>query len=71
MKHHSLGVIGPGNHFNKKIKPIIKKNNFFKIEGFLRKKKIKKKIIFLKKYFLKRNLILFISHVQANFMKNI
>ena len=54
MKHHSLGVIGPGNHFNKKIKPIIKKNNFFKIEGFLRKKKTKKKNYFSEKEFFKK-----------------
>ncbi len=39
MKYKSLGIIGPGNHFQNKIKPIIKKNNFFKIEGFLKKKK--------------------------------
>ena len=46
MKNQTLGVIGPGSHFNKRIKPIIKKNNFFKIEGFLKKKKLNKKNYF-------------------------
>ena len=43
MKYKSLGIIGPGNHFKNRIAPIIKRNNFFKIDGFLKKKKINKK----------------------------
>ena len=30
MNHHSLGVIGPGSHFKKRIEPILEKNNFVK-----------------------------------------
>ena len=51
MNQHSLGVIGPGSHFKNKIEPVIKKNKFFKINGYLRKKKLKKRIFFLKKNF--------------------
>ena len=54
MNHHSLGVIGPGSHFKKRIEPILEKNNFFKIKGFLRKKKIKKKNFFSEKEFFKK-----------------
>lgn len=31
-----LGIIGPGKHFEKKILPILKKSNFFQIDGILR-----------------------------------
>ena len=54
MNHHSLGVIGPGSHFKKRIEPILEKNNFFKIKGFLRKKKLKKKTFSLRKNFFKK-----------------
>tara|TARA_Y100000591_G_scaffold70435_1_gene58520 strand:+ start:164 stop:1108 length:945 start_codon:yes stop_codon:yes gene_type:complete len=35
----SLGIIGPGYHFEKNILPILKGNKFFKISGILRNKK--------------------------------
>lgn len=53
MNQHSLGVIGPGSHFKNKIEPVIKKNKFFKINGYLRKKKIKKKNFFSEKEFFR------------------
>lgn len=39
LKKISLGVIGPGNHFEKNIFPIIKKYKFVKIKSFLSNKK--------------------------------
>ncbi len=54
MKYKSLGIIGPGNHFQNKIKPIIKSKNFFKIAGFLKKKKINKKNFYSEKDFFKK-----------------
>lgn len=36
----SIGVIGPGAHFKKKIFPVLLKSNFFKLSGILRKNKI-------------------------------
>ena len=54
MKYKSLGVIGPGNHFQNKIRPVIKLNNFFKIKGFLKKKKINKKNFYSEKDFFKK-----------------
>jgi D-xylose 1-dehydrogenase (NADP+, D-xylono-1,5-lactone-forming) len=36
----SIGVIGPGAHFKKKIFPVLVKSNFFKLSGILRKNKI-------------------------------
>ena len=70
MNQHSLGVIGPGSHFKTKLN-LVKKNKFFKINGYLRKKKIKKKNFFSEKEFFKTNLILSISQAQVNFMKSI
>ena len=39
LKKINLGVIGPGNHFEKNIFPIIKKYKFIKIKSFLSNKK--------------------------------
>ena len=52
-----LGVIGPGKHFANRIYPIIKKSNFFKLDGVLRKKNIVFKNIknFDEKNFFKKN----------------
>lgn len=52
-----LGVIGPGKHFANRIYPIIKKSNFFKLDGVLRKKNIVFKNIknFDEKKFFKKN----------------
>ena len=41
MQKKTIGIIGPGEHFRKRIFPVLKKSNFFKITGVLRKKKIK------------------------------
>ena len=38
LKKISLGVIGPGNHFEKNIFPIIKKYKFIKIKSYLSNK---------------------------------
>ena len=35
----TIGIIGPGTHFKKKIFPLLVKSNFFKLSGVLRKKK--------------------------------
>ncbi len=40
MNKKTIGIIGTGQHFNKKIYPVLLKSNFFKIKGILRKKKI-------------------------------
>ena len=37
----TLGIIGSGNHFKKRMYPIFRKSNFFKISGMLRRKPIK------------------------------
>ncbi len=52
----SLGIIGPGYHFEKNILPILKKNKFFKISGILRnkKKKFKEFKTFSEKDFFKK-----------------
>ncbi len=52
----SLGIIGPGYHFEKNILPILKKNKFFKISGILRNKKknFKKFKTFTEKDFFKK-----------------
>ena len=39
MQKKSIGIIGPGKHFQEKIYPILSNSNFFKITGVLRKKK--------------------------------
>jgi len=41
VQKKTIGIIGPGEHFRKRIFPVLKKSNFFKITGVLRKKKIK------------------------------
>lgn len=41
MKKKTIGIIGPGEHFKKKILPVLKRSNFFKITGILRKRKKK------------------------------
>ena len=41
MQKKTIGIIGPGEHFKKRIFPVLKKSNFFKITGVLRKKKNK------------------------------
>lgn len=73
MKKKTIGIIGPGEHFKKKILPVLKRSNFFKITGILRKKKKIFQIIkFLEtKLFLIKNLILFIFQVPIHLMKNI
>ena len=38
MKKKTIGIIGPGIHFEKKIYPLFKKYKFLKIDGILRKK---------------------------------
>ena len=40
MNKKTIGIIGSGQHFNKKIFPILSNSNFFQIKGVLRKKKI-------------------------------
>ena len=44
MQKKTIGIIGTGSHFSKKIYPILNKSDFFKITGILRKKKIILKI---------------------------
>ena len=54
----SIGIIGPGKHFEKNIYPVLKKNNSINIEGILAKKKtyfkniktINEKVFFKKKF---------------------
>ncbi len=36
----TIGIIGPGKHFSKKIYPVLRKSNFFKISGILRKRNL-------------------------------
>ena len=43
MTKKTIGIIGPGYHFEKNIISVLKKNNFLKIEGILRNKKKKYK----------------------------
>lgn len=45
MKKITIGIIGPGNHFEKNIYPVFRKYNFLKIDGILRKKNKKFKNI--------------------------
>ena len=39
MKKKTIGIIGAGSHFQKKIYPILKKSNFYQIKGVLKHKK--------------------------------
>ena len=39
MNKKTIGIIGSGQHFSKKIFPILSKSNFFRIKGILRKKR--------------------------------
>ena len=41
MKKKSVGIIGPGQHFTKRIYPLLLNSDFFQIQGILRSKKIK------------------------------
>ena len=45
MKKKTIGIIGPGNHFEEKIYPLFKKYNFLKIGGVFRKRNKKFKNI--------------------------
>jgi predicted dehydrogenase len=53
----TIGIIGPGEHFKKKIYPVLKKSNFFKVSGILRikKKKFKRVINLDENNFFKKN----------------
>ena len=66
LKKISLGVIGPGNHFEKNIFPIIKKYKFIKIKSFLSNKKffLINLHVKMKVNFLKMIMILFIFLTQ-------
>ena len=60
----TIGIIGPGEHFKKKIFPVLIKSNFFKIGGTLRKKRKRIKNIKNfdeKKFFKKRFDFIYIS----------
>ena len=61
MTKKTLGIIGPGYHFEKNIISVLLKNNSFKIAGVLRNKKknIKFIKILMKINFLKKGLILY------------
>ena len=37
MRKKTIGIIGAGNHFAKKIFPVISNSNFYQIGGILRK----------------------------------
>ena len=41
MKKKSVGIIGPGKHFAKRIYSQLLNSDFFQIQGILRSKKIK------------------------------
>ena len=45
MIKKTIGIIGPGYHFEKNIISILTKNSFFKISGILRNKKKNIKIL--------------------------
>ena len=57
MDKKTIGIIGTGQHFGKKIFPVLFKSNFFRIKGILRRKKINFKNIknFKEKDFFKQN----------------
>ena len=57
MKKKTIGIIGPGYHFEKNILSVLKKNSFLKIAGILRnkKKKYKNYKIFNENTFFKKN----------------
>ena len=61
MKYQTLGIIGSGNHFNNKIKPVLKKNKFFKISGYLKRKNLKKNYFTEKEFFKKKFDFVYIS----------
>ena len=41
MKKKSIGIIGPGKHFSKRIYSLLLNSNFFQMKGILRSRKIK------------------------------
>ena len=62
MIKKTIGIIGPGYHFEKNIISVLAKNSSLKISGILRNKKKKIKILkhLMKTNFLKKISILFI-----------
>ena len=67
MKKKTIGIIGPGEHFNKRIYPVINKSNFFKIAGVLRNKKNKFyniKVYNFNEFFKKKFDFIYISTVN-------
>ena len=61
MTKKTIGIIGPGYHFEKNIISVLVKNSSFKIAGILRNKKknIKSIKLLMKVNFLKKSLILY------------
>ena len=57
MKKKTIGIVGPGNHFLKKIYPVLIKSKFFQIKGILRNsnKSFKNLPIFKDKEFFDQN----------------
>lgn len=56
MIKKSIGIIGPGKHFNDKIYPVLSKSKFYRVEGILRKnhKPFKKIPILSEKEFFRK-----------------